>query len=63
MVRIEVGVAESVDGCGWVLGISNLEYRRATDRVSIYGYSGELLGHVLAVRTYSVGTCEYWVSS
>lgn len=63
MVGVESGVAKGVDGCVRILSFADLEDGCATDRVSIRGYRGELLSHALALKTYSVGFCEYWLSS
>lgn len=46
VVGIEVGVAEGVDGCAWVLRFADLENGGAADTVGVYRYSSELVGNV-----------------
>jgi hypothetical protein len=48
VVGVEGRVSESVDGGVRVLRLTDLENGRATDRVSIRGYSGILKNEVLA---------------
>jgi hypothetical protein len=48
VIRVESSVAKGVDGGVWVLRLADLEYGRATDRVSQRGYNGILTNDILA---------------